>query len=224
MGKTQSVISLDPIDRKKKKGVMGRLMITRYGGGKKIKKMEAYGHYMFCGAQGGGKTASAIWYVEKLTKKYKKRGKKVVFYSNMGVGEKLDKGNLFDTIDKLRPSSDEVRIVLVDEIHTYYPKDGMANEAKKECNKVIALFSQLRKRSTFIISTAQVYGRLYKPLREQCLYMVNCTNTFTKKLKNEFIKGDDILCDELGRWAGDPSIIYKHGLPKKPFDTKKIIT
>lgn len=223
MPRKQTVISLDPIDRKKEKGFLGRLLVTRYGGGKPIKISEPYGHYLFSGSQGSGKTASALWYSEKLAKKYKKKGKSVEFFSNIGIGIAIDSNNLFDTINSLQPTDKEIRIVIIDEIHTYFPKDGMSKKQKDQLHKMIALFSQLRKRSCFVLTTAQVYGRLEKSLREQCLYMVACKTTVSNKLCNDFIPGDDIICDDLGRWAGDPKFIYKHGLAKTVYDTKKII-
>jgi len=225
MAKTESIISLDPIDRskKKQKGIIGRLMITRYGGGKRIVKMEPYGHYMFCGAQGSGKTSSALWYAEKLAKKYRRKGKTVKFYSNFGVGRNINKLEIFDTINAFDPADREVRIVILDEIHTYFPKGAANKETQKIRDDLTAIFSQLRKRSTFILSTAQVYGRLDKALREQCLYMIDCKVSARNKLINDFIPEKDILCDELGRWAGDPKWIYKHGLPKMGYDTKRII-
>lgn len=223
MAKATSVISLDPIDRKKRKGIFARLLVTRWSGGKKIKKMDAYGHYMFCGAQGTGKTASALWYGEKLAKKYKKKKKKVIFYSNIGVGREIKKESILDTIDAFDPTANEVRIVILDEVHTYFPKGNADKETKKIQSDLTTIFSQLRKRSTYIISTAQVYGRLEKSLREQCLYMIDCHTNGRNKLVNDFIPEKEIMCDELGRWAGNPSKIYVHGLSKLSYDTKKII-
>lgn len=224
MRKTQSVISLDPIERTKRKGVLGRLLVTRYGGGKPIKKMEPFGHYMFCGSQGSGKTASALWYAEKLAKKYKKRGKSINIYSNIGLGKQINKATLFNTISNIERSDNEINIIIIDEIHTYFPKEGLTKDDREILHKIIALFSQLRKRHAFVLSTAQVYGRLHKSLREQCLYMIACKATITNKLVNDFIRGDDIICDDLGRWAGDPRFIYKHGLPTNFFETKRIIS
>ena len=75
-------------------------------------------------------------------------------------------------------------------------------------DKLTGDFSQLGKRQIYVFSTAQVYGRLNKNLREQCLYMVNCRRSFfTKKFVNDFIEGDDILCDDLGRWSGVPKFM-----------------
>lgn len=240
MARQQSVVNLDPIDRKKQKGVIGRFLVTRYGGGKPIKKMDAFGHYMFCGSQGSGKTSSALWYAEKLAKRYKKRRiyyfdkeaeeykkfdevPKVKLYSNIDIGRHIDREKIVETIKNFDPYANEVRIVYLDEVHSYFPREAMDKETLKMMRELISLFSQLRKRNTYVISTAQVYGRLHKALREQCLYMINCKVSLGNKLVNDFIKGDDIICDELGRWAGDPRFIYKHGLPKNIYDTKHVI-
>lgn len=240
MARQQSVINLDPIDRKKEKGFIGRLLITRWGGGKSVIKSEPYGHYMFCGPQGSGKTSSALWYAEWLYKKYKRRkikywnsekGKyvkfdrppKVKLYSNFGVGREIDKKLIYETIKAFDPYANEVRIVLIDEIHTYFPKDHIDKETKALQKKLINIFSQLRKRNTYILSVAQVYGRLDKSLREQCLYMINCKVNMRRRLVNEFIPEHEILCDDLGRWKGDPKHIYVHGLSKLEYDTKRII-
>lgn len=225
MAKTTSVINLDPIDRKRKKnkGLIGRFLITRWAGGKSIRKMEPFGHYMFCGAQGSGKTASSLWYAEKLAKKYKKKGYKIRLYSNIGIGQNINKMAIFDTINAFDPTEKEIRIVLIDEIHTYFPKGMVDKETQKIRDDLTAIFSQLRKRSTFILSTAQIYGRLDKALREQCLFMIDCSVNIRNRLVCEFIPEKDILCDELGRWAGDPKWIYVHGLSKLQYDTKRII-
>lgn len=223
MVRPQSVISLDPIDRKKKLGFFGRLMITRRFPGKPVRKMQPFGHYMFCGEQGSGKTASALWYAEKLGRKYTKKGYKVKLFSNLGIGQNIEKTKIFDTINNFNPDDKEIRIVIIDEIHTYFPK-GMTDKATKLIrDDLIAIFSQLRKRSTFILSTAQIYGRLDKSLREQCLYMIDCRVNRSKKLVNDFIPQKDILVDDLGRWAGNPKKIYVHGLSSLTYDTKRII-
>lgn len=223
MPKPESIISLDPIDRKKKKGLIQKLLITRYGSGKPIKKMEPFGHYMFCGPQGSGKSTSAIWYAEKLARKYKKKGYTIKFFSNMGVGRSIDKAKIFETINAFNPDEKEIRIVIIDEVHTYFPKGSTDKATAKTRDDLIAIFSQLRKRSTFILSTAQIYGRLDKSLREQCLFMIDCRVNYKGKLVNEFIPEKEIICDDLGRWAGNPKYIYVHGLGKLPYDTKKII-
>lgn len=234
MPKPQSVVSLDAIDRKKKLGVIGKLLITRWFGGKQVKKMQPFGHYMFCGPQGSGKTASALWYAEQLAKKYRYpnwfkrkilriKPRSVKLYSNIGVGHEINKNLIFETINAFNPHDTEIRIVILDEIHTYFPKGGADKETQKIRDDLIAIFSQLRKRSTFILSTAQIYGRLDKSLREQCLFMIDNHVNINGKIVSAFIPEKDILCDDLGRWAGNPKKIFIHGLSTLEYNTKKII-
>lgn len=224
--KSQSVVSLDPISvqRKKQDSVIGRLFKTRRFGGKRLSKQDDFGHYLFVGKQGSSKTTSAIWFMEKLTKQYKKKGYKVRLFSNMGFGLPVNKLTLHDTLVKLRYQDKVVNIFIIDEIQSYFPKDTKDKVTLALIDALTGDFSQLRKRQAYVLSTAQVYGRLNKNLREQCLYMVNCKRSmFSNKAVNDFIMGDDIMCDDLGRWSGVPKFIYVHGLPRTQFDTHALI-
>ena len=89
--KSQSVVSLDPIDRQRKKqdSVISRFFKTRHYGGKRGLFPDPFGHYLFVGKQRMGKTASMIWYYDKLCRKYMKQGKEVITYSNLGIGDEL---------------------------------------------------------------------------------------------------------------------------------------
>ena len=218
----------DPIDstRKKQDGIIGRLFKTRHYGGKGIKRTDPYGHYLFVGKQRGGKTASMIWYMDLLRRKYEKRKKQVIIYSNLGIGNSITRANLSNTIRSIEYNAGVVHIFLIDEIQSYFPKDTKDTETLKLIDRLTGDFSQLGKRQIYVLSTAQVYGRLNKNLREQCLYMVDCRPSrfpFSKKIVNDFIPGDDIMCDDLGRWSGIPKFIYTHGLSKVNYDTHKLI-
>lgn len=224
--KEVSVVNLDPITRTRKKqdSVFGRLFKTRYFRGKHLAKCDDFGHYMFVGKQGSSKTTSAIWYAEFLTKRYKRLKKNVVLYSNMGIGQPVCRANLHETIFNMRYEKDTINIVILDEIQSYFPKDTKDKTTLMMIDQLTGDFSQLRKRQCYILSTAQVYGRLNKNLREQCLFMVNCRRSFfTNKAVNDFIPGDDVICDDLGRWSGIPKMIYVHGLPKTQFDTHALV-
>lgn len=230
MRKTQSVISLDPIDLNKKRqdSIMSRLFKTRHHGGKGIKKEIPYGHYMFCGEQGSGKTMSMLWYLEYLTKKFKKKGYKIqAVYSNFGIGREITKATLFPTIYNLPAiEADEkvINFILIDEIQSYFPKDFADRGTKELIGQLVGCFSQLRKRHCFVLSTSQVYGRLDKTLREQVLYMINCRKSkITNRVVNDFIRGSQILCDELGRWSGIADFIIVHGLSKISYDSSRLI-
>lgn len=224
--KTQSVISLDPIDRnnKKRSGVIGRFFKTRHYGGKGMKKTDPFGHYLFVGRQRSGKTVSAIWYYEFLKKRYEKAGKRVILYSNMGFGLPITKMSISPIIRQLRFDSNIVYIFIIDELQSYFPKDTKDQATLRLIDELTGEFSQLGKRQIYVLSTAQIYGRVNKNLREQCLYMINCRRSrVTSKCVNDFIDGDDVLCDDLGRWSGEPVKIMVHGLPKTSFDTHRLI-
>lgn len=222
----QSVVSLDPIDRSRKKqdSVISRLFKTRHFGGKRGKFPDPFGHYLFVGKQRMGKTASMIWYYEKLKAKYKRQKKTVYTFSNLDIGNPVKMKTLHDTIVNITYDPDKVYFFLIDEIQSYFPKDTKNKELLDQIDKLTGDFSQLGKRQIYVFSTAQVYGRLNKNLREQCLYMIDCRRSlFTKKFVNDFIEGDDIICDDLGRWSGIPKKIYVHGLAKTEYDTHKMI-
>lgn len=223
----QSVVSLDPIDRnnRRRSGPVGRFFKTRHFRGKKMLKTDAYGHYLFVGKQRSGKTVSAIWYYEYLKKRYEKAGKKVVLYSNMGFGNPVFKMNLPAVIRELKFDKDFVYIFIIDELQSYFPKDTKDMTTLRLIDELTGEFSQLGKRQIYVLSTAQIYGRVNKNLREQCLYMVSCRRSaWTGKCVNDFIDGDDVLCDDLGRWSGEPQKIIVHGLPTTKFDTHRLIT
>lgn len=226
MPRPQSVVSLDPIDvnQKRQDGLIGRFLKTRHKGGKRVKRSEPYGHYLFVGPQGSTKTTSCLWYMEFLTKIYTKKGYKIRLFSNMGFGIPITKFTLPDILEKIEYQKDIVNIIIVDEIHSWYPKDTKDKITLLLIDRLTGCFSQLRKRQAFVLSTAQVYGRLNKNLREQCLYMVNCKVSIFNKCVNDFIPSENILCDDLGRWSGNAKFIYTHGLPKMNFDTHRLIS
>lgn len=226
MRKQQSVVSLDPIERTRKKqdSVFSRLLKTRPHGGEPVKKTAEIGHYIFCGKQRSGKTVSMLWYAEVLEKKWLMKGCKVMFYSNMGFGLPVCKVNLLPTLQSIEFDPKVVHIICIDEIHGYFPKDTKDKFTLALIDGLTQTLSQIGKRQIYVLSTAQVYGRINKNLREQCLYMVHCRRSrINNKVVNDFIDGDDIMCDELGRWSGVPKVIHTHGLPKRKFDTHQMI-
>ena len=132
MGKPQSVVTLDPIDRRNKKrsGPIGRFFKTKHYKGKKMQKTDPFGHYMFVGKQRSGKTVSAIWYMEFLKKRYEKSGKKVVIFSNLGFGQPVNKASLSSIIKQVHFDSQIVYIFLIDELQSYFPKDTKKHRLK----------------------------------------------------------------------------------------------
>lgn len=227
MKKNISLVSLDPIDKRnlKQPGVIGRLFMTKRFRGKAMKKTDAFGHYLFVGAQRSGKSVSCIFMFEQLKKKYEKQGKRIVLFDNMNLGGiPIFKYSICNQIEKCVYNKDVVYIFIIDELQSWFPKDTKDQTTLQIIDQLTGQFSQLGKRQIYVLSTAQIYGRVNKNLREQCLFMVNCRpSSFRHKCVNDFIRGDDVLCDELGRWSGNPSKIWIHGLPSTRFDTHLMI-
>lgn len=228
MRRTQTVVNLDPISqtRKKQDSFISRAFKTRHFGGKNMSMTDPYGHYLFCGKQRQGKTSSALWFQEQLVKKYTKQNKTIKIFDNMGISTfQLTKYNLPDVCYKLKYDPNVVYILFVDEIQSWYPKDTKDKITLALIEKLAGAMDQLGKRQIYMLSTAQVYGKVHKLLREQCLYMVHCRRSkiIRGRAVNDFIDGDDILCDELGRWSGIPAKIFVHGLPQTPYDTHRMI-
>lgn len=226
MSRNESLLNLDPISktRKQQDSPISRLFKTRHYGGKGMSRQDEFGHYLFVGKQGGGKTSSALWFMEMLIKKYTKEKKKIQIFSNLGFGIPINRANLHQVIYNLRYDKDIINIIIIDEIQSYFPKDTKDKITLQMIDQLTGDFSQLRKRQAYVLSTAQVYGRLNKNLREQCLYMVSCRRSrITNRCVSDFIPGDDVMCDDLGRWSGIPSKICVHGLPKTQYDTHALI-
>lgn len=227
MKQTDSVISLDPIERTRKKqdSVISRLFKTRHYGGKGMARTDEYGHYLFVGKQRSGKSVSCLWWMEYLIKKYVRQNKNVMIYSNMGFGVPVRRSNLHDLICNIQFDDKFVHIFVIDEIQSWFPKDTKNKFTLDMIDNLTGDFSQLAKRQIYVLSTAQVYGRLNKNLREQCLYMVDCRRSkITNQCVCDFIPGDDVICDDLGRWSGIPRCIKVHGLPVTSFDTHRLIS
>lgn len=227
MPRAQSVVSLDPIDRSRKRqdGLLSRMFKTRHYPGKGMAKTDEYGAYIFVGKQRQGKTTSMLWYYEQLLKYHKKKNQSIHLASNMGLGHNFNRSEFHPLIHQVIYSPKDVWIFLVDELQSWYPKDTKDRTLLTEIDALTGDFSQLGKRQIYVLATAQVYGRINKNLREQALYMVDCRRTYigNNRCVNDFIPGDDILCDDLGRWSGVPTKIKVHGLPQTRFDTHLMI-
>lgn len=227
MSRPQSVVSLDPIDRSRKRqdGLLSRMFKTRHYKGKGMAKTDEFGAYIFVGKQRQGKTTSMIWYLEQLKKYHEKKKQTVHLASNMGIGHQFTRSQFHPLIHKIEYNPKDVYILLVDELQSWYPKDTKDRVLLSEIDALTGDFSQLGKRQIYVLATAQVYGRINKNLREQALYMVDCRRTYigNNRCVNDFIPGDDIICDDLGRWSGIPTKIKVHGLPTTEFDTHLMI-
>lgn len=128
------------------------------------------GLLIFCGAQGSGKTLSAVQYVKKLCEEYPN----AILCTNVEIhGLNPDTVVVeYDGLDCLKNLENGYRgvIFFIDEIHLEFN----SLESKNIDIEVIIEISQQRKQRKHIIGTTQVYGRMAKPLREQIKNVVLC--------------------------------------------------
>ena len=139
------------------------------------------GIWVFCGAQGSGKTLSAVQCLKKMLSKYPN----AMVCSNIEI-KGLDREIIpFTDYEQLSTLSNGVNgiIFLLDEIHVLWN----SLESKDINISEMACFCQMRKDRRVIIGTSQVYGRIAKPIREQLQYIIDCRNFFNMIQYNKIL-------------------------------------
>ena len=174
---------------------------------------NADGLLMFVGAQGSGKTLSAVNYVVNLLNKYPKsklvtnvviQGYEPVEFKDFKTIKKnkdkkykdyLNENRIFffnDDSDFKRYDNGEFGVIfLVDEIQLYLN----SLESKNINIDVLTQISQQRKQRKHIVATSQVFGRIAKPLREQFSNIVLCKSIMGIIQKNMLLDRDSISTD-----------------------------
>lgn len=128
------------------------------------------GIWCFCGAQGSGKTLSAVKCVKRLIRDYPG----AVLVSNIalkGIDFPVIPFTSYEQIVTMDNSIFGI-IFLLDELHLLWN----SLESKKVPFEELAAFCQMRKNRRIIVGTSQVYGRIAKPIREQLKYVITCRN------------------------------------------------
>lgn len=130
------------------------------------------GIWTFCGAQGSGKTLSAVQCLQKLCKEYPKAW----VCTNMQVNGIDNKVIPFEDYSQLETLTNGIYgiIFFLDEIHVLWN----SLESKDIPISEMACFCQMRKDRRVIIGTSQKYGRVAKPIREQLQYVIDCKKYF----------------------------------------------
>ena len=127
------------------------------------------GIWVFSGAQGSGKTLSAVLCAQNMLARYP-RARLVSNMDIRGVSQTVEP---FEDYSQLQDSNGTDGIVfLLDEIHILWN----SLESKQIPITEMATFCQMRKDRRVIIGTSQVYGRIAKPIREQLKYLIICHN------------------------------------------------
>lgn len=143
------------------------------------------GIWVFTGAQGSGKTLSAVQCLKKVCKEYPKA--KVC--SNIEI-KGLDREIIpFTDYSQLSSLSNGIEgvIFFLDEIHILWN----SLESKDVPISEMACFCQMRKNRRVIIGTSQKYSRIAKPIREQLQYIIDCKNVLGFVQVNNIIDPSD---------------------------------
>lgn len=151
------------------------------------------GLLVFVGAQGSGKTLSAVNYVYQLLELYPK----CLLVSNVALTDyPFDNERIFyfqNADDLMKFSNDEYGVIFfIDEIQLYFN----SLQSKNINIDVMTQISQQRKQRKHIVATSQVFGRMAKPLREQFSTVIYCKAYFNSLQKNSLIDRDSIEGEE----------------------------
>lgn len=147
------------------------------------------GLLLFVGAQGTGKTLSAVNYIYNVMKKYPK----CMLVTNVYLKDyPIDNERVFcfyNNDDFMKYSNGNYGVVFfVDEIQLYLN----SLESKNINLDVIGQISQQRKQRKHIVATSQVFGRMAKPLREQFNHIVLCKNVLGFIQYNRLVDRDSL--------------------------------
>lgn len=145
------------------------------------------GIWIFCGAQGAGKTLSAVKCLKEIIKDYPK----AKICSNLDI-KGLDREIIpFESYEQLTSLTNGIEgiIFFLDEIHVLWN----SLESKEIPISEMACFCQMRKDRRVIIGTSQVYGRIAKPIREQLQYIIDCKNLFNLVQINKILDPADAI-------------------------------
>lgn len=157
------------------------------------------GLLVFTGAQGEGKTLSAVLYVLKVLSAYPK----CILVTNIDIKQYPVDGKSvfrFKNADDLTKYSnaDKGVIFLIDEIQLYFN----SLDSKNIDPAVMVQISQQRKQRKHIVCTSQVFGRLAKPLREQFSNVIYCKKflgyiQYNRLIDRDSMEGESSTSTEL---------------------------
>lgn len=143
------------------------------------------GTLIFCGAQGYGKTLSAVSYVSKIAQMYPKS----ILVTNVAISPTMFPEGYdvreYTGLDDLKniENGEKGVIYFIDELHL----ELNSLESKNVDVEIMVEISQQRKQRKHIVGTSQIYGRMAKPLREQIRDVVLCKCYFGFLQVNKWI-------------------------------------
>lgn len=124
-------------------------------------EFDEFGVHLFCGEQGSGKSTAVV---DLLLNKWSKKYPRLKVYTNMEY--KFQDGDIThwkDLMDENRNNDIFGVVNVIDEISGWFS----SLQSKDFPPEMLREISQQRKERKVILGTAQVFGRVAKPIREQ---------------------------------------------------------
>lgn len=171
------------------------------------------GFVCFTGAQGSGKTLSAVQYVHKLVRRYP--GVVLVTNCHLSFPDWDGVQLRYSGYEQVQGLDNGYRgiILFLDEIQAEFN----SLESAKIDPAWFSVICQQRKRRLHVVGTAQLFSRVSKPWREQFTACVRCRGWFDFVQYNQVISLDDVEEDANGNivrekarlgkvWFRDPKL------------------
>lgn len=128
-------------------------------------EFKEYGMTMYCGRQGAGKTTAMTEYLERMRKKYPK----ALILTNYGYAHETRAFKDWSDFFEVKNGTDGI-IYAIDEIQNEFSSTQWKNFPEALLSEI----TQQRKQRVKIVCTSQIFTRVAKPLREQCMDVVEC--------------------------------------------------
>lgn len=171
--------------------------------GNKTSEFPYSGIWLFTGAQGTGKTLMMMNVLREIHNDYPD-ALIVSDFSLYGVPTIPFTG--IDDFDKYNNGSKGI-IFVIDEIHTIWN----SLESKSLPPSTLTVWSQNRKNRRIILGTSQRFSRVYKPIREQCTFNIECRKPFLNFYSYCCI--DASLYNDNGDYIGERRPNFRHYVP-----------
>lgn len=130
-----------------------------------FKEFKEYGMTMYCGRQGAGKTMGMTTYLESMRKKYPD----ALIITNYGYIHETQAFKDWNDFFEVKNGTKGV-IFAIDEIQNEFSSSAWKNFPESLLTEV----TQQRKQRVKIVCSSQIFTRVAKPLREQCMEVVDC--------------------------------------------------
>lgn len=128
-------------------------------------EFKEYGLHLICGEQGSGKTTSVV---DLLLNRWKKIYPRLKIYTNLDYKYEDGKIKHWKDLLSLKRSNGVYGVVnVIDEIQAWFS----SLQSKDFPPEMLGEISQQRKQRKVILGTAQVFGRVAKPIREQTSFV-----------------------------------------------------